>query len=518
MKYKFILIVFLLWGTTQAAIKEAKPVTPKASKEAAALLQFFYDISGKYTLTGQHNYPNTHSRNSEFYARYVGKTPTIYSSDMGFAEDGDTDSYLARPDIVQEAIKQHKAGALVTLCWHAVPPTADEPVTFQPRPGVNNDGNLASVQGQLTDQQFKDVLTPGTELYKHWCKQVDAIAVFLKQLDEAHVPVLWRPYHEMNGGWFWWGGRTGEYSTKALYIQMYNRLVKHHKIKNLIWVWSVDRPNKPEMKFTNYYPGDEYVDILALDVYGSDFNQAYYDSLNALSHGKPMVLGEVGNPPELEILAAQPRWSYWVIWAGMVRNTFRKKHQELVSDPRMLVMEKQSYWDLSAPYHQACGLTGLAEEWIVPAVFKAADFSGNWEFNEEQSVLGRFGAGMAPYKIDVTQDDDEIKSVRTMIVEYGDDRVSDETIKLDGSEFQSNTSFRNSVRTSTAHWSAMGDTLTINSTMSFGGGDQARTINSTEVWTLDSNGRVLSITQSSESPWGKQETTLIYDRTCGPVD
>jgi mannan endo-1,4-beta-mannosidase len=56
------------------------------------------------------------------------------------------------------------------------------------------------------------------------------------------VPLLWRPFHEMNGTWFWWGGRRGEYGTAALYKMMFDRLVKHHKIKNLIWVWSVDRP------------------------------------------------------------------------------------------------------------------------------------------------------------------------------------------------------------------------------------------------------------------------------------
>lgn len=88
-------------------------------------------------MTGQHNDPNSKDQNSRFASKYEGQSPAIWSSDMGFAKDGDPDSYLARPDIVREAIRQHKKGSIITICWHAVPPTADEPVTFQPHGPVN---------------------------------------------------------------------------------------------------------------------------------------------------------------------------------------------------------------------------------------------------------------------------------------------------------------------------------------------------------------------------------------------
>ena len=142
-------ISFLLLTLSPGLAQE--PVTPHASTEAKALLEFIYSISGKYTLTGQHNYPATKDRNSQFATEYSGRTPAVWSTDMGFAEEGDTDSYLARPDIVKEAIRQHKKGAIITICWHAVPPTADEPVTFQPR-GPFPPDSLASVQGQLLDE------------------------------------------------------------------------------------------------------------------------------------------------------------------------------------------------------------------------------------------------------------------------------------------------------------------------------------------------------------------------------
>jgi mannan endo-1,4-beta-mannosidase len=146
---------------------------------------------------------------------------------------------------------------------------------------------------------------PGTALYNHWCAQVDEIAGYLKQLQDAHVPVLWRPYHEMNGDWFWWGNRTGQYSTIALYKQLFDRLVNHHHLNNLVWVWSMDRPSTPGREH-EFLPGADFVDVLALDVYGNDFAQSYYDSLVALSQGKPIALAEVGNPPTPEILSSSP--------------------------------------------------------------------------------------------------------------------------------------------------------------------------------------------------------------------
>jgi len=75
----------------------------------------------------------------------------------------------------------------------------------------------------------------------------------------------------MNGDWFWWGGRfEGQYTTAALYRQIFDRLVNHHQLKNLIWLWSMDRvDNKPKQEHAKYFPGIEYVDVLGLDVYGT---------------------------------------------------------------------------------------------------------------------------------------------------------------------------------------------------------------------------------------------------------
>ena len=428
----------------------------------------------------------------------------VFSTDWGHAREGDTDSYTARPDIVEECIRQHRLGSIITICWHAVPPTADEPVTFRPLPGTATD-SLSSVQGQMMDEQFKDVLTPGTELYKRWCAQVDTVAYYLRKLQDADVPVLWRPYHEMNGNWFWWGGRLGEYSTKALYRQLFDRYVNHHKLKNLIWVWSVDRPHNPDMYFSNYYPGNGHLDILSLDVYRRDFNQAYYDSLVVLSQGKPVVLAEVGNPPAPAILDNQPKWGFYVTWAGMVRNTLKSEYEILRNDSRILGLEDSAYVKVITPYRSACGLPQLTSKKEQPA-----DFSGEWIFNEEKSILDDFGVMFIPYKLEIIHKGNDIAINSTRILEYADDEITEEKMTLDSTEYESE--FWNSPLIKTATLSDNGKKILFTSRVILQMGDNKNEIITNEIWSLNDFGETLSLEQSSTSFWGKREITLIYDK------
>ena len=114
------------------------------------------------------------------------------------------------------------------------------------------------MQGHLTDFEWNEVLTPGTGLYNRWVEQVDVIAGYLRQLQGAGVPVLFRPYHEMNGNWFWWGGRRGEHGSLALYRQLFDRFVHVHHLNNLVWVWNVNSPSENAGPIASYYPGAEY--------------------------------------------------------------------------------------------------------------------------------------------------------------------------------------------------------------------------------------------------------------------
>ena len=285
------------------------PVNPHASPEARALLGYLYSISGHYILTGQHNYPNTIANWTDRAYDFTGKYPAVFGQDFGFQGGADKDSTLARPALVEEAMRQYRNGAIVTFTWHAVRPTDDEPVTFHD-----------SVQGHLSDFEWRELLTPGTDLYKRWCAQVDVIAGYLKQLRDAHIPVLWRPYHEVNGNWFWWGGRKGKDGSAALYRQLYDRFVNYHHLDNLVWVWNANAPGAGGSgpgPYADYFPGLEYADVLSVDIYG-EFKQSFYDTLVALSAGKPVALGEVGGLPSPATLEEQPRYAWFMTWSEFI--------------------------------------------------------------------------------------------------------------------------------------------------------------------------------------------------------
>ena len=116
--------------------------------------------------------------------------------------------------------------------------------------------------------------------------------------------------------------------------------------------------------------------------------------------------------------------------------------------------------------------------------------------------------------MEITRNDSGLAVKKSTIVEYADDQIVNEQIKLDGSESRSNTGFMNSVRISTAKWSTWGDTLNIKYSMTFGQGERAMKIKSTEAWSIAKEGKLLSIQQSSDSPWGKREATVVYERAC----
>ncbi len=311
--YQIIIIGFLTFSLLSAQ-DIRKPVNPKASPEAEKLLEYLYSISGENTLSGQHNAPIRGTSRLSVVHRHTGKYPAMVGHDFGFSYPGYWDGINYRQQIIDEAIKRHHEGFINTIMWHAVVPTHDEPVTFQPYVLTANSPY------DLTDDQWEALVTDGTELNERWKSQVDVIAWFLKQLKYADVPVLWRPYHEMNGKWFWWGGKPGEEGYVKLYRMMYDRFVNFHKLDNLIWVWNANEVKEGVPSYKDYYPGDDVVDILATDVYTTGFNEENYKKLQKLANGKPIAIGECGNTPAPEILEQQPNWAWFMKWDEPGRN------------------------------------------------------------------------------------------------------------------------------------------------------------------------------------------------------
>lgn len=148
--------------------------------------------------------------------------------------------------------------------------------------------------------------------------------------------MLWRPYHEMNGVWFWWGNKPGKNGYIKLWKMLYERLTDYHKLNNLIWVWNAnaprDIPQDEAFDYKDFYPGNKYVDILATDVYHNDYEQKDYDQLIKLADGKPIALGEVGELPKPEILQAQPKWSWFMVWTDFLNQANSPERVKAIYD------------------------------------------------------------------------------------------------------------------------------------------------------------------------------------------
>ncbi len=304
---KNILLAALALSTATLAAAQT-PVNPNATPEARALLAEIYAQSGNGTWTGQHSYPLYGDTYVERVENLTGSHPVVFGQDFGYSKPESLDGINFRQRTVDNAKKWHARGAIITLMWHAVPPTIDSNYTIWK--GENG------IQSKLTDEQWNDLLTDGTEINTRWKAQVDVIAFFLRQLQDENIPVIWRPYHEMNGEWFWWGYRTGDKGYRALYRMLYDRLTNYHHLNNLLWVFNGNELGSQNVKdYDGFYPGHDVVDILATDIYNNNYQQRDYDELLRLGEGKPIAWGECGKLPTPQIVREQPKWVWFMCWS-----------------------------------------------------------------------------------------------------------------------------------------------------------------------------------------------------------
>lgn len=156
------------------------------------------------------------------------------------------------------------------------------------------DATNATVEGTWENKVFTEVLKNA--------------AAYLKLLRDADIPVLWRPFHEAAGGWFWWGKDAASF--KSLWIAMFNYF-KTEGLDNLIWVWTTEGND------ADWYPGDQYVDIVGRDVYNKETADCVseYTSIAENYGNKIVSLSECGTVGLIsEQWASGARWSWFMPW------------------------------------------------------------------------------------------------------------------------------------------------------------------------------------------------------------
>jgi mannan endo-1,4-beta-mannosidase len=342
-------------------IKNDKVKVLKGEIRDYKVLKYLKSISNRQTVAGQHNkYLSTPDKSTEEISKIISEnspekiSPGLWSSDFLFGP-GD----LANRDkMIKVAKEQWNKGAIINLMYHACPPKPESEPKGESEPCGNKLED--AVKSNLTESQWKDLITDGGTLNKEWKLRLDKVAVFLQQLKEEGVEVLWRPLHEMNQGKFWWGGRP-EYSPK-LYQITHDYLVKGKGLTNLIWVWSLQDFENLEQDLKAYDPGDSYWDIAALDIYSKDdqgyyYKEEKYNDMRNYAKGKPIAIGECFKLPDVEILKKQPLWTFFMGWDECVYcqnkdecpddcsvNNSKEEIRKLYNDPKILTLKELPGW------------------------------------------------------------------------------------------------------------------------------------------------------------------------------
>ena len=159
-----------------------------------------------------------------------------------------------------------------------------------------------------TEFDATNATVEGTWENKVFTEDLKNAAAYLKLLRDADIPVLWRPFHEAAGGWFWWGKDAASF--KSLWIAMFNYF-KTEGLDNLIWVWTTEGND------ADWYPGDQYVDIVGRDVYNKETADCVseYTSIAGNYGNKIVSLSECGTVGLIsEQWASGARWSWFMPW------------------------------------------------------------------------------------------------------------------------------------------------------------------------------------------------------------
>jgi mannan endo-1,4-beta-mannosidase len=275
-KIWFKILIFSFCLGVSANLFAVDPANPNSNNDVKLILNYFASLKNKTDhrlvsgqFIGYSGGVNNYGVMTSIFNN-TGEWVGITGSDYVDYSSGQKIKYnLTNPNL----IKAWRAGSLVTLQVH-----------------MTNPANPNGAGLRDTGVDLNTLLVPGTDTYSRWFQEMDIIAAGLSQLQDSGVVVLFRPFHEMNGAWFWWGGKSPA-TFIEVWKQMFNYFTTTKKLNNLIWVFG---PNMGS-NAANYYPGDGFADITGLDAYTSNITISGISGYSAMVKlGKPFGFTEFG--------------------------------------------------------------------------------------------------------------------------------------------------------------------------------------------------------------------------------
>ncbi|OPZ92471.1 MAG: Mannan endo-1,4-beta-mannosidase [Firmicutes bacterium ADurb.Bin419] len=315
------------------------PCDKNATAETKSLMKYLTSVYGKYVISGQQEiYGGGNDGNMELEFDYIndktGKYPAIRGFDfMNYNplygwEDGTTERAI-------EWVKER--GGIATGSWHITVPSDFTSYKL----GAAVDWTNCTYK-PTKSFNTANCLDKTTKEYAYLMLAIEDLAEQLLILQEANVPVLFRPFHEAegynntdgSGAWFWWGS-AGSEVYKELWKLLYKTLTEQYGLHNLIWEVNLyTYANSSE-----WYPGDEYVDIVAYDKYEgspSTWNTSaattvFLSLVNYTNDTKMVAMTENDVIPDIQnIVNEQAWWLYFCPWYGEFLTSSR------YNDPKLL--------------------------------------------------------------------------------------------------------------------------------------------------------------------------------------
>ena len=278
--------IFILSSCSDGLLR---PADKKATRETVNLFKSMWELQQKGLMYGHQDdlmYGHTwwYEEGRSDVKDFTGDYPAIAGFELGHLELGDERSLdsVSFAQIPEQVRAHYKRGGIITMSWHA-----NNPLTMQLPDSLQ--GSQGGTAWDVSSHEVVASILPGGEnqqLFRTWLTRLATFFKGLKDDDGTPIPILFRPYHEHSGSFFWWGAGI---CTDRQYADLWRYTVHFLRdtmnIHNILYIYNTDRVTSLA-QYMRGYPGDDVVDMMSFDMYdrGPQFGAELDSALNFVSH------------------------------------------------------------------------------------------------------------------------------------------------------------------------------------------------------------------------------------------